>query len=60
MGNNVTTCGGLCGGQTIEENQRGEIRNSFLQKDLQVETEAHGKDEMEEQQGKQPFSLTWV
>jgi|DEB19_MinimDraft_3_1074340.scaffolds.fasta_scaffold700371_1 hypothetical protein len=43
MGNQ--TCAGLCGVAEGDETKRGEIRNSFIQKDLQLDT--HGKDEDE-------------
>jgi hypothetical protein len=33
MGN--ATCAGLCGTPALDQNSKGEIRNSFIQRDLQ-------------------------
>ena len=41
MGN--ISCAGLCGTPALDEKQKGEIRNSFIQRDMQLNE--RGKDE---------------
>jgi hypothetical protein len=44
MGNQ--TCAGLCGTSPDEEKLGNEVRSSFLQKDLQVETYGEDKEDL--------------
>ena len=43
MGN--VSCAGLCGNPALDEKNKGEIRNSFIQKDLQMETDGKQDDD---------------